>query len=58
MQIEFRTNGLKKNCEKGTCFKNKKDLNDKVQQRIRELEAADNLLVIKKLPQLRLHPLS
>ena len=58
MQIEFLTNRLKKDCEKGTCFKNKKDLNDKIQQRIRELEAADNLFFVKKIPQLRLHPLS
>lgn len=58
MQVEFHTSSLKKNCEKGTCFRNKKELNDKVQQRIRQLEAADNLLAIKRLPQVRLHSLS
>lgn len=58
MQIEFKTNKLKKDCEKWTCFKNNNELNAKVQQRIWELQAADCLLTIKKLPQLKLHSLT
>lgn len=57
-QIEFKTNKLKKDCEKWTCFKNNNELNAKVQQRLREMEAADHLLTIKKLPQLKLHSLT
>lgn len=58
MQIEFKTKSLKKDCEKWTYFKNNSELNRKVQQKLRELEAADHLLIIKKLPQLNLHPLT
>lgn len=56
MNITFITNTLKKNLTKWKLFSSQ-EMNLKVQQRFKELEASDNLLVVKELPQLRLHKL-
>ena len=57
MKIDYSSEGLRKKCEQGRIL-NTTELNLKVVQRLRELEAAPNLLTIKKLKYLRLHPLN
>lgn len=57
MKIDYSSENLRKRCEQQKTLKNT-EINMKVSQRIRELEAAPNLLVIKKLKHLYLHPLN
>jgi len=56
MKLSFKNNKLKKSLttDKGIA-KNYGKLAKKIKQRINQLESADNLEIISKLPALRLH---
>ena len=60
MEIEFKNNKMKRTCEdyKRLILKYGNQQAEQIIKRISELDAAENLYDISKLPQARLHPLT
>lgn len=59
MEISFKNERLKKLCEdyQSLCKKYGDNQAEKIIQRIKELQAFENLYDASKLPQIKLHPL-
>ena len=56
MEISFKSWSVRKKCEKWKYFKDHL-LNHQLTKRLIELDKSKNLLVVKKLTNLKLHPL-
>ena len=57
MELEFRTNTLKRKCDSDKFFKKDVYMNTRLKKVIRDLEASSTLLDIKLNKSLNLHPL-